>query len=118
MGLFSNLFGGKNKVAPKAEAASAAPGAATTGKPPVMGKQVMPAAPTASPASLASATGATQVKLRLKLAASLRTGADEEAYLAAKSLADIQAKAGRRTGARVWREEADRILARLDDAAA
>lgn len=115
MGLFSNLFGGKNKGAPKAEAASAAPGAATTGKPSVMGKQVTPAAPTAS---LATATGATQVKLRLKLAASLRTGADEEAYLAARSLADIQARAGRRTGARVWREEADRILARLDDAAA
>jgi hypothetical protein len=113
MGLFSNLFGGRKKEQPKAQAMP--PVAATASKPTVMGKQVMAAA---SPASLASATGATQVKLRLKLAASLRTGADEEAYLAAKSLADIQAKAGRRTGARVWREEADRILARLDDAAA
>lgn len=112
MGLFSNLFGGKKKDEPKAQAA---PAAAAQAKPAVMGKQVMAAPP---PASLASATGATQVKLRLKLAASLRTGADEEAYLAAKSLADIQARAGRRTGARVWREEADRILARLDDAAA
>ncbi|MFT3724020.1 MAG: hypothetical protein QM773_10570 [Hyphomonadaceae bacterium] len=31
------------------------------------------------------------------------------AYEAAKGLADIQAKAGRRVGARVWSAEAERI---------
>ena len=56
-------------------------------------------------------TGTTQVRLRLKLAAAKRAGATARAYEAAKGLADIQAKAGRRTAARVWREEAERILA-------
>lgn len=116
MRLFSGLFGGKKKEEPKAQVVHAAPvAAAAAPKPAAISRQAMAAAPAAS---LASATGAAQVKLRLKLAASLRTGADEEAYLAARGLADIQAKAGRRTGARVWREEADRILARLDDDAA
>jgi hypothetical protein len=97
MGLFSSLFGGKKKDAPKTEAAAK----------PAAGKQVVAAA--AEPVQV-SGTGVAQVKLRLKLAASLRAGELEAAYEAAKGLAEIQAKAGRRVGARIWREQADRIL--------
>jgi hypothetical protein len=111
MGLFSSLFGGKKKDEARAEAPAkaAAPPAAKAAKPSGREKQAASAAPavvTASP------TGAAQVKLRLKLAASLRTGEHAAAYQAAKGLADIQAKAGRRTGERIWRQEAERILAR------
>ncbi len=40
-----------------------------------------------------------------------RTGERDAAYAAATSLAEIQAKAGRRTQARAWREQAERIKA-------
>ena len=104
MGLFSNLFGGKKKDAPQA---------APVQRPPA-GKQVVAAA--MEPAE-ASATGAMQVKLRLKLAASLRAGELEAAYQAAKGLAEIQAKAGRRVAARIWQEQADSILSETEAAA-
>ncbi len=75
--------------------------------------KVKPVASAAPPAAMAvlAASGAAQVKLRLKLAAAKRTGETAAAYAAAKSLADIQAKAGRRMAARIWKAEADRILA-------
>ena len=112
MGLFSSLFGGKKKDEAKGEAAqkAAAPPAARAAKPSGKEKQAATSAPPAI--VTASATGAAQVKLRLKLAASLRTGEHAAAYQAAKGLADIQAKAGRRTGERIWRQEAERILAK------
>jgi hypothetical protein len=103
MGLFSNLFGGKKKDAPKAEAVK-----------PAAGKQVV--TPAAAEPVQVSGTGAMQVKLRLKLAAALRAGDLDAAYQAAKSLADIQAKAGRRVAARIWREQADRILTETEAA--
>ena len=54
-----------------------------------------------------------QAKLRLRLAASLRSGEHWAAYEAAQSLAEIQTKAGRKTAARVWSEQAERIRASL-----
>src|SRR5689334_3454905 len=102
------LFGGKKKKeeakaapvkaeAPKAEAkaAKAAPAEKVAAK---------PAASAAAPQVAVSvgALGAEQVKLRLKLAAAKRAGQTAAAYAAAKGLADIQAKAGRRVGVRIW----------------
>lgn len=112
MGLF-NLFGGKKKD--EAKAAKPVEVKAAETKP-------APSSPTTAPApapqiALAgSGTAVKQVKLRLKLAASLRAGEHGEAYKAAKDLAAIQAKAGRRVGARVWTAEAERILARQEAA--
>src|SRR5690349_2700314 len=106
MGLF-NLFGGKKKDEAKVRPASAK--AARTGQ---------PAGNAVEPLVAHLAAGSAQVKLRLKLVHSLRTGETAAAYAAAKSLADIQAKAGRRTGARVWQKEAERIKARDPDQAA
>jgi hypothetical protein len=90
MGLF-NLFGGKKKGGAKPSKGKAAAGAHEV--------LVLPAA------------GPAQVKLRLKLAQSLRTRRASVAYEAAKELAAIQAKAGRRLGARMWTAEAERIKA-------
>jgi hypothetical protein len=108
MGFLATLFGGKKKEAPKAAAAPAAAGVA---KPQVMGKTVSPA-----PVEhmTLGAPGAAQVKLRLKMAALMRSGEYAAAYKAARELAEIQVKAGRRIGARGWDEQADRILARAD----
>jgi hypothetical protein len=89
MGLF-NLFGGKKKDAARPSKGKAPPGEAL-------------ALPAVAPA---------QVKLRLKLAQSLRTRRALAAYEAAKELAAIQTRAGRRVGARMWAAEAERILAR------
>ena len=111
MGFLASLFGGKKKDAPKLEKA---PAAASTAKPTVMGKQVAPAIATAATPVAATGTGVAQVKLRLKLAALLRAGEYTQAYKAARELAEIQVKAGRRIGARIWDEQADRILAQLD----
>jgi hypothetical protein len=105
MGLFSSLFGGKKTDAPKAEKPAAKPAA---------GKPVVVAAAEPVPVS---GSGAMQVKLRLKLASSLRAGELEAAYQAAKSLADIQTKAGRRVAARIWSEQANRILSETETAA-
>jgi hypothetical protein len=123
MGLF-NLFGGKKK-----DEAKAAPVVAAAPKAEPKAEKVKAEAPkaeakaekakTATPVAVAvsSNAGSAQVKLRLKLAASLRTKQHAQAYEAAKSLADIQAKAGRRLGARLWAEQADRIKAQDPKAA-
>lgn len=105
MGLFSFLFGGKKAKAKavKAEPAAAKPSVAKAA--PVVAKPVEVAAP------IVASAGAVQAKLRLKLAASLRTGEQAAAYEAAKALAEIQARAGRKTVARVWQQQADRIKA-------
>jgi hypothetical protein len=118
MGLF-NLFGGKKKD----EAKPASPGNPVAAK--AVEAKPVEARPAANPAAPAPAvqvavglreSGVTQVKLRLKLAASLRAGEHGEAYRAAKDLAAIQKKAGRRVGARVWAAEAERILAKQEAA--
>jgi hypothetical protein len=100
MGLF-NLFGGKKKDEAKAAKPVEAMAAASE-KAPAPATQVVLAM---------SDAGVKQVRLRLRLAASLRAGEHAEAYRAAKDLAAIQARAGRRVGARVWAAEAERILA-------
>lgn len=110
MGLFSFLGGGKKKE----KAAAAKPAPVVEAKPTVTEKKAEAALAKASSAPAApqivvTQTGVTQAKLRLKLAASLRAGERAAAYEAAKGLADIQAKAGRRVGARVWSAEAERI---------
>ena len=113
MGLF-NLFGGKKK-----DEAKAAPRPAEA-PPKTAEVSAKPAPASAKPAPqvalAASESGVRQVKLRLKLAASLRAGEHAEAYKAAKDLAAVQANAGRRVGARIWTAEAERILARLEAA--
>jgi hypothetical protein len=112
MGLF-NLFGGKKKDEAKGKPVEAKPAAAASAKPAASA----PAGRSAVQiAAAASESGVAQVKLRLKLAASLRAGEHAEAYKAAKDLAAIQAKAGRRVGARMWAAEAERILAKQEAA--
>jgi hypothetical protein len=103
MGLFSFLFGGKkDKAKPPAKAASPTRGVVEEAAP------AMPAAPVAyTPASATG--GVAQAKLRLKLVASLRSGDHPAAYQAARSLADIQTRAGRKMVARTWQQQAERI---------
>lgn len=102
MGLFSFLFGGKKKA--KAELPAA----------PVVAVKPATAAPVIVAAeSVAAPAGVMQAKLRLRMAASLRSGEHWAAYEAAQGLADIQTKAGRKTTARVWSEQAERIKASL-----
>lgn len=103
MGLLSFLFGGKKDkakavVKPKAE-------------------QVVTAAPPATYVPVSATAGVVQAKLRLKLAASLRAGEHAAAYEAARGLADIQIRAGRKTVARAWQEQAERIKAQAGLAA-
>lgn len=105
MGLFSFLFGGKKAKVKEAAAAPAAKPVAAAKPAPVVVTAAEVAAPIAIPA------GVVQAKLRLKLAASLRTGEQAAAYEAATALADIQVRAGRKTVARVWRQQAERIKA-------
>jgi hypothetical protein len=95
MGIFSFLFGGKKKAKPDV-------------KPAVVDKPA-PAASVVITAPVAPSVGVTQAKLRLKLAAALRAGDQPAAYEAAKGLADIQVRAGRRNVARGWQQQADRI---------
>ena len=119
MGLF-NLFGGKKKgdasaaTAPAVKSAQPAPRAVEASA-----KATELPAATTSQAKMfeeagppASASARAQVQLRLKLSASLRSGEHAKAYEAAKGLAEMQAKAGRRVGARIWTAEAERILAK------
>jgi hypothetical protein len=100
MGLFSFLFGGK-KAATK-------PTNVVVAQKPATASPVIVSVESAGPPA-----GAVQAKLRLKLAASLRSGERAAAYEAAKGLAEIQTKAGRNTAARVWREQAEKIKAGL-----
>ena len=108
MGLFSFLFGGK-KSKDKAAAKPAAEKPAKAEKP--SASVVAKAAEIVAPVVISQ--GVVQAKLRLKLAASLRSGHTAVAYEAAKALADIQVRAGRKTVARVWQKQADRIKAEL-----
>ncbi|HOY78590.1 MAG TPA: hypothetical protein PLN33_12330 [Hyphomonadaceae bacterium] len=128
MGLFSFLTGGKKKEARSAAVKSAeakfAPAAVAPppSKPTIVETKAeaalaMAAAPIA-PVVIATlgevtATGVTQAKLRLKLAAALRARQHMAAYEAARGLADIQVKAGRPTVARVWLVQADKLKAQL-----
>jgi|JI10StandDraft_1071094.scaffolds.fasta_scaffold28756_4 hypothetical protein len=106
MGLFSFLFGGKKK--PKAEAQVKAPA-----KPALTEKPAAKVAASVLAASVSLPAGVVQAKLRLRMAASLRTGEHAAAYEAAQALAEMQAKAGRKTAARVWVTQAERIKASL-----
>jgi hypothetical protein len=110
----------KPKPAPaKADAAKVNPAKANAAKPASIksmaataaSSPVMPIA--ATPATDHAASGPQQVKLRLRLAAARRAGDLEAAYEAARALEDIQKLAGRRVGARLWREQAERIFAEL-----
>jgi hypothetical protein len=123
MGLFSFLTGGKKKDAKSTEAKSAPVTVAPPpSKPTVVEAKAeaalaLAAAPVA-PVVIATlgevrATGVTQAKLRLKLAAALRARQHMAAYEAARGLADIQVKAGRPTVARVWQVQADKLKAQL-----
>jgi hypothetical protein len=97
MGLLSFLFGGKKdkaKAAPKLKA-----------------DQVVTTPSPVAYVPVSATAGVIQAKLRLKLAASLRAGEHAAAYEAAKSLADIQIRAGRKTVARSWQQQAERIKA-------
>jgi len=102
MGLFSFLFGGKKKAAAKAGAPA---------RPVVVETQPPAAEVSVSPGPVPA--GVAQAKLRLRLAAALRTGEHAAAYEAARGLADIQIRAGRKTMARGWQQQADRIKASL-----
>lgn len=104
MGLFSFLFGGKKKEATAKPVAEKPAKAAA----PVAAKKVETLAP------VVISPGIVQAKLRLKLAASLRNGQSGAAYEAAKQLADIQVRAGRKNVARVWQQQAERIRISLD----
>lgn len=104
MGLFSFLFGGKkDKAKPAAKAVSPKPGVVDKSAP------AAPAAPAAAYAPASATGGVAQAKLRLKLVAALRSGDHSAAYQAARSLADIQTRAGRKTVARTWQQQAERI---------
>jgi hypothetical protein len=113
MGLFSFLSGKKKEkaVAVQTTPVAEAKPSATEKKAEVALANA--ASVPAAPQGVVAQTGVTQAKLRLKLAASLRTGERTAAYEAAKGLADIQAKAGRRVGARMWSVEAERIKSGL-----
>lgn len=120
MGLFSFLTGGKKKEAKAAPVTAAAPAPAkpTVAETKAEAALALADAPVApvmvvAPAEMIAATGVTQAKLRLKLAASLRAGQHMAAYEAARGLADIQVKAGRPTVARVWQVQADKLKAQL-----
>jgi len=117
MGLFSFLTGGKKKdtKAPTVVAPPPPPKrAAETRAEAAFAKTATPVTPIAiaTPVEVI-ATGVTQAKLRLKLAASLRAGQHMAAYEAAHALADIQVKAGRPTVARLWLVQADELKAQL-----
>ena len=101
MGLFSFLFRGKKDKAKPAVAKR--PGGADK-------SFTAPSAPIAY-APVSATAGVAQAKLRLKLVASLRSGDQAAAYQAAKGLAEIQLRAGRKTVARTWQQQAERIKA-------
>ena len=124
MGLFSFLTGGKKKEAKVTPVVAAPVSVAPVPSTPTvvetkaeaaLAKAAAPVAAVASiaPAQIIAATGVTQAKLRLKLAASMRAGQHMAAYEAARGLADIQVKAGRPTVARLWLVQADKLKAQL-----
>jgi len=98
MGLLSFLFGNKKTPAvsavpqrPSAELIAGAPDTAI-----VEDVQRPP-------------TGVLQARVRLRMAAAMSRGRHADASDAARQLADMQAKAGRRVAARIWSEQARRI---------
>jgi len=99
MGLFSFLFGGKKDRAKGASKSRTMPVEKAVTAPSV-GAAYSPASATA---------GIAQARLRLKLVAALRNRAHTAAYEAARGLADIQLRAGRKTVARAWQQQAERI---------
>ncbi len=109
MGLFSFLFGGKK---PKATPVAKEPAGVALAEKVAVAKAA-PAKPVAVKVAAAAPApetpGILQAKLRLKLASSLKSGHQDAAYEAARALADIQVRAGRKTVARVWQQQADRI---------
>lgn len=109
MGLFSFLGGKKKEKALAGKPAPVAEAGPSVTEKKAEAALARAASVAAAPQVIVTATGVAQAKLRLKLAASLRAGERTAAYEAAKGLADIQAKAGRRVGARVWSVEAERI---------
>lgn len=109
MGLFSFLLGGKKSKA-KATSKSAAEKAPKVEKP----SASVAARLSENSGPVVISQGILQAKLRLKLVASLRNGHSAAAYEAAKTLADIQVRAGRMTVARVWQRQADQIEAELN----
>lgn len=115
MGLFSFLTGGKKKAAEAAPVAAAPPPSKPTlseaKAEAALTKAATPVAVVA--AEVIAATGITQAKLRLKLAASLRARQHMAAYEAARGLADIQVQAGRPNVARLWQVQADALKAQL-----
>lgn len=104
MGLFSLLFGGKKDKARAASRPAAKPVEKAASAPSV-GLAYVPASATA---------GVAQARLRLKLVTALRNRAHTAAYEAARGLADIQLRAGRKTVARVWQQQAERIKAEAE----
>jgi hypothetical protein len=121
MGFLSFLFGGKKTakaeaasvVAPKPDGVADAPPRVVIEEPGLAAAAPVIAAVTPEAVETGAETGASgvhQVRLRLRLAGALNRGDLSAAYEAAAGLADIQVQAGRRLGARAWREEADRIL--------
>ena len=119
MGLFSFLTGGKKKEEKAAPVAAAPPPSKPTlaeaKAEAALAKAATPVAPVAvvAVAEVTAATGVTQAKLRLKLAASLRARQHMAAYEAARGLADIQVQAGRPNVARLWQVQADELKAQL-----
>lgn len=126
MGFFSNLFGGgKPKQAKTSSDRPAGAGAdviriSTVRAPPKQAaaasaaSSLPPAVPEPRVAlSQAGANGFGQVRLRMRLVAAQRTGDFKTAYEAARGLEAIQIKAGRRVGARIWREQAEQFEAGL-----
>lgn len=57
--------------------------------------------------------GVLQARVRLRMAAAMSRGRHADASDAARQLADMQAKAGRRIAARIWSEQARRLEAKM-----
>lgn len=118
MGFWSNLFGGgKSKQAGAATAKPAAPGgdvirvatpqrAKAAATPPMAGE-------VRTEVKQTDRAGFGQARLRMRLVAAQRAGDIEAAYEAARGLEAIQMQAGRRVGARVWRQQAESLEAQL-----
>ncbi len=126
MGFWAKLFGGGKPKPVKMETGKASgPGAdiihiASAPKkggvsPAASAVIAPPPAPPKLPAARAAdgVSGFGQARLRMQLVAAQRAGDLDAAYEAARELEAIQMQAGRRVGARLWREQAERIGASL-----